>query len=45
MERLGWEDDQAIDHPQISKAIENAQKKVETRHFEIAVRCWITTMS
>jgi preprotein translocase subunit SecA len=35
MERLGWEDDQAIDHPQISKAIENAQKKVETRHFEI----------
>ena len=35
MERLGWEDDQAIDHPQISKAIENAQKKVENRHFEI----------
>lgn len=35
MERLGWEDDQAIDHPQISKAIENAQKKVEYRHFEI----------
>ena len=35
MERLGWEDDQAIDHPQISRAIENAQKKVEFRHFEI----------
>lgn len=35
MERLGWEDDQVIDHPQISKAIENAQKKVENRHFEI----------
>ncbi len=35
MERLGWEDDQAIDHPQISKAIENAQKRVENRHFEI----------
>ncbi len=35
MDRLGWEEDQAIDHPQISKAIENAQKKVETRHFEI----------
>lgn len=35
MDRLGWEDDQAIDHPQISKAIENAQKRVENRHFEI----------
>lgn len=35
MDRLGWEDDQAIDHPQISRAIENAQKRVENRHFEI----------
>lgn len=35
MDRLGWEDDQVIDHPQISKGIENAQKKVESRHFEI----------
>ncbi len=35
MERLGWEEDQAIDHPQISRAIENAQKRVENRHFEI----------
>ncbi|NLY10221.1 MAG: preprotein translocase subunit SecA [Firmicutes bacterium] len=35
MERLGWADDQPIEHPQISKAIENAQKKVEARHFEI----------
>ena len=35
MDRLGWEEDQPIDHPQISKAIENAQKRVETRHFEI----------
>lgn len=35
MDRLGWEEDQAIDHPQISKSIENAQKRVETRHFEI----------
>lgn len=35
MDRLGWEEDQAIDHPQISKAIENAQKRVENRHFEI----------
>ena len=35
MDRLGWEEDQPIDHPQVSKAIENAQKRVETRHFEI----------
>jgi len=35
MDRLGWEEDQPIDHPQISKAIENAQKRVETRYFEI----------
>lgn len=35
MERLGWEDDQAIEHPQISKSIESAQKKVEARNFEI----------
>jgi len=35
MERLGWEEDQPIDHPQISRAIENAQKRVETRHFEL----------
>lgn len=35
MNRLGWEENQAIDHPQISKSIENAQKRVENRHFEI----------
>jgi len=35
MDRLGWEEDQVIDHPQISKGIENAQKRVESRHFEI----------
>lgn len=35
MDRLGWEEDQVIDHPQISKSIENAQKRVESRHFEI----------
>lgn len=34
MERLGWEDDQPIEHSQISRAIENAQKKVENRNFE-----------
>jgi len=35
MDRLGWEEDQVIDHPQISRGIENAQKRVESRHFEI----------
>lgn len=35
MERLGWEEEQPIEHPQISRAIENAQKKVESRNFEI----------
>ena len=25
MDRWGWEEDQPIDHPQVSKAIENAQ--------------------
>src|SRR5690606_10440448 len=32
MERLGWQDDQPIEHPQVSRAIENAQKKVEARN-------------
>ncbi|NMB42398.1 MAG: preprotein translocase subunit SecA [Firmicutes bacterium] len=35
MERLGMEEDIPVDHPLISKAIENAQKKVEARNFEI----------
>ncbi|MCG0275307.1 MAG: preprotein translocase subunit SecA [Thermosediminibacteraceae bacterium] len=35
MDRLGLEDDQPIEHPLITKAIENAQKKVEARNFEI----------
>ncbi len=35
MERLGWEDDQPIEHNQITRAIENAQKQVEARNFEI----------
>ncbi|BAS28775.1 preprotein translocase subunit SecA [Limnochorda pilosa] len=35
MERLGWEDDVPIEHRQVSRALENAQKKVESRHFEI----------
>ncbi|MBO8127080.1 MAG: preprotein translocase subunit SecA [Firmicutes bacterium] len=35
MDRLGWEEDQPIEHPQIAKSIENAQKKVEARNFDI----------
>lgn len=35
MDRLGWEENQPIEHRQISKAIENAQKKVEAHHFDI----------
>jgi preprotein translocase subunit SecA len=35
MDKLGMEDGQPIEHNLISKAIENAQKKVEGMHFEI----------
>ncbi|MBX7301213.1 preprotein translocase subunit SecA [Clostridium chauvoei] len=35
MEKLGLEDDEAIDHKMVSKALENAQKKVEGNNFDI----------
>lgn len=35
MEKLGFEDDQPIEHPLITKSIENAQKKVEAHNFDI----------
>ncbi|MFO7152094.1 MAG: preprotein translocase subunit SecA [Bacillota bacterium] len=35
MDRLGVKDDEPIEHPLVTKAIENAQKKVEARNFEI----------
>lgn len=35
MERLGMDDETPIEHPLISRSIENAQKKVENHHFEI----------
>ena len=35
LERLGLKDGQAIEHGMISKAIENAQKKVEGHNFDI----------
>lgn len=38
MERLGLEDDQKIEHPWITKAIERAQKQVEAHNFDIRKR-------
>ena len=35
MERLGMEEDQPIEHKMITKAIENAQRKVEAHNFDI----------
>ncbi|MFH1625536.1 MAG: preprotein translocase subunit SecA [Pseudomonadota bacterium] len=35
MDKLGMEEDQPIEHGLVSKAIENAQRKVEARHFDI----------
>jgi preprotein translocase subunit SecA len=35
MQRLGMEEGQEIEHPFISKAVENAQTRVEGRNFEI----------
>ncbi len=35
MDRLGWEEGEPIEHKMISKSIENAQKKVEGRNFDI----------
>jgi preprotein translocase subunit SecA len=35
MKRLGMEEGEAIEHPWVNKAIENAQRKVEGRNFDI----------
>jgi len=35
MERIGLEDGEAIEHRFITRAIENAQKKVEARNFDV----------
>jgi len=35
MNKLGIEEGESIEHPMITRAIENAQKKVEGMHFEI----------
>ncbi|APR85301.1 hypothetical protein A7982_10650 [Minicystis rosea] len=35
MERMGMPDDEPIEHPWVSKSVENAQKKVEERNFDM----------
>lgn len=35
MRKLGMEEGEAIEHPLVSRAIENAQRKVEARNFDI----------
>ena len=35
MQKLGMEEDEAIEHPWVTRAIENAQRKVEGRNFDI----------
>ncbi|OUR64081.1 preprotein translocase subunit SecA [Methylophaga sp. 42_25_T18] len=35
MQKLGMEDGEAIEHPWVSRAIENAQRKVEGHNFDI----------
>lgn len=35
MQRLGFEEGEAIEHPWLTRAIENAQRKVEGRNFDI----------
>ncbi len=35
MQKLGMEDGEAIEHPWVSKAIENAQRKVEGHNFDM----------
>ncbi len=38
MERLGMEEGQVLEHPWLTKAIENAQRRVEGHNFEIRKR-------
>ncbi len=35
MQKLGMQEGEAIEHPWVSKAIENAQRKVEARNFDL----------
>lgn len=35
MDKMGWPEDQPIEHPMVSKAIETAQSKIEDFYFEM----------
>ncbi len=35
LRKLGWEESEAIEHKMVNRAIENAQRKVEARNFDI----------
>ena len=35
MQKFGMKENEAIEHPWVTKAISNAQKKVETHNFDI----------
>jgi preprotein translocase subunit SecA len=35
MDRLGMPDDEPIEHPWVTKSVENAQRKVEERNFDV----------
>ena len=45
MQKLGMEENEAIEHPWVTRAIENAQKKVEGHNFDIRNNCWSMMMS
>lgn len=45
MNSLGIDEDTPIDAKMLSNAIENAQKTVESRNFQIRKTCWSTTTS
>ena len=35
MQKMGWEEGEALEHKMVSRAIENAQRKVEQRNFDM----------
>jgi len=45
MLKLGMEEGVPIEHGMSTRAIANAQKKVEAHHFDIRNNCWSTTTS
>ncbi len=45
MKKLGMQPGEAIEHRWITRAIENAQRKVEGRNFDNRNNCWNLMMS